>query len=131
MTGMADDASAPPRRTIVVHPRTAAARGAHRRGVRRDVRDHTELGVTLLASLRRSQLRLATLVLLAITLVVGGIPLLFLGLPELREARVGGLAVGWVILGVAAFPVICLLGWAYVRAAERNERDFVDLVERS
>ena len=85
----------------------------------------------MVTSLRRSQLRLATLVLLAITVLVGGIPLLFLALPPLREARVGGLAVGWLILGVAVFPVICGIGWAYTRAAERNERDFVELVERS
>jgi hypothetical protein len=85
----------------------------------------------MVTSLRRSQLRLATFVLLAITVLVGGIPLLFLAVPGLREARVGGLAVGWLVLGVAVFPMICSIGWAYTRAAERNERDFVELVERS
>jgi len=96
-----------------------------------EVRDQTELGLTMVTSLRRSQLRLATFVLLAITVLVGGIPLLFLAVPGLREARVGGLAVGWLVLGVAVFPMICSIGWAYTRAAERNERDFVELVERS
>ena len=121
----------PARRVPVVHPRTAAARTAPRRGVRRDVRDQTELGVTMLTSLRRTQLRLAVLVVLGVSVVVVAIPLLFLALPALREGRVGGLAMGWVVLGVAVFPAICGAGWAFVRHAERNESAFVDLVERS
>ncbi len=121
----------PARRVTVVHPRTAAARTAARRGMRRDVRDQTELGVTMLTSLRRTQLRLAVLVVLGVGVVVVAIPLVFLALPAVREGRVGGLAVGWIVLGVAVFPAICGAGWAYVRHAERNEAAFVDLVERS
>jgi hypothetical protein len=119
------------RRVTVVHPRTAAARTAPRRGVRRDVRDQTELGVAMLTSLRRAQLRLAVLVVLGVAVVVIGIPLVFLAFPSVREGRVGGLAVGWIVLGVAVFPAICGSAWAYVRLAERNESEFVDLVERS
>jgi hypothetical protein len=121
----------PARRVVVTHPRTAAARGASRRGVRRDVRDQTPLGVTMITSLRRSQLRLAVVVGLSVAIVLGGIPLLFLTVPSIRDARVGGLSVGWMLLGVAVFPFICGGAWFYVRAAERNEREFVDLVERS
>ena len=121
----------PAKRVTVVHPRTAAARTAAKRGVRRDVREQTELGVTMLTSLRRTQLRLAVLVVLGVAVVVIGIPLVFLAFPAVREGRVGGLAVGWFILGVAVFPAICGAGWAYVRHAERNEAAFVDLVERS
>ena len=121
----------PAKRVTVVHPRTAAARTSSRRGVRRDVHDQTELGVTMLTSLRRAQLRLAVLVVLGVAVVVIGIPLVFLAFPAVREGRVGGLAVGWIVLGVAVFPAICGSGWAYIRHAERNESDFVDLVERS
>jgi drug/metabolite transporter (DMT)-like permease len=121
----------PRKRTVVVHPRTAAARSSGRRGARQDVRDRTELGVTMVRSLRRAQLRLALLVGLLLAATLGGIPLAFFAFPGLGEARVGGLAVGWVLLGVLVFPAICLGGWAYVRAAERNEAAFVDLVERS
>jgi len=121
----------PPRRVTVTHPRTAAARTSQRRGVRRDVRDQTELGVTMIRSLRRAQLRLALVVGLGVAVVLGAIPLVFLASPAVREARVGGLAVGWLLLGVLVFPTICAVGWAYVRASERDEDDFVDLVERS
>jgi hypothetical protein len=126
---MADDPQ--PKRVVIVHPRTAAARGARRRGMRRDVTEQTELGVTLIRSLRRAQLRLAVIVGLVLVATLGGIPLVFLLVPGVREARLGGLAVGWVVLGVVVFPAICLGAWAYVRAAERNEEAFVDLVERS
>ena len=121
----------PARRERVVHPRTEAAATTHRRGVRRDLREQTPLGVTLITSLRRTQLRLGLVVMIGVGIVVGGLPLLFLALPGLREARVGGLAAGWVVLGVLLFPVICIAGWLYARQADRNEREFVDLVERS
>jgi hypothetical protein len=99
--------------------------------MRRDVRDQTELGVTMVTSLRRTQLRLAVLVVLGVAVVVVGIPMVFLAFPAVREGRVGGLAVGWIILGVLVFPAILGAAWAYVRHAERNEAAFVDLVERS
>lgn len=121
----------PARRVTVVHPRTAAARTATRRGVRRDLRDQTELGVTMLTSLRRTQLRLAVVVVLGVAVVVIAIPLVFLAFPDVREGRVGGLAVGWIILGVLVFPAILGAAWTYVRHAERNEAAFVDHVERS
>jgi drug/metabolite transporter (DMT)-like permease len=121
----------PQRRVAVTHPRTAAARSAAKRGVRRDVNDGTALGVTMIRSLRRAQLRLALIVGSGLLVALGGIPLLFLLDPPLREARVGGLAVGWILLGVVVFPLIWLTAWWYVRAAERNESQFVDLVERS
>ncbi len=37
----------------------------------------------------------------------------------------------WLLLAFAVYPVLLGLGWVYVRAAERNERDFTDVVERS
>ncbi len=119
------------KRVVVVHPRTAAARGSRRRGMRRDLTEQTELGVTLIRSLRRAQLRLAVIVGLVLATTLGGIPLVFLLFPGVREARVGGLALGWILLGLLVFPAICLTAWLYVRAAERNEAAFVELVERS
>jgi drug/metabolite transporter (DMT)-like permease len=99
--------------------------------MRRDLTEQTPLGTTLIRSLRRAQLRLAVIVGLTLATVLGGIPLLFLLAPGVREARVGGLSLGWILLGLLVFPAICLTAWLYVRAAERNETEFVDLVERS
>ena len=38
------------------------------------------------------------------------------------------LPLGWLLLGVAVYPWLLVLGWAYVRRAERNEDDFAELV---
>ena len=35
-----------------------------------------------------------------------------------------------ILLGVASFPFLIAVGWAYVRLAERNEQEFTDLVQR-
>ena len=121
----------PAKRVTVTHPRTAAARGSARRGVRGDVREQTPLGVTMITSLRRAQLRLAVLVGAGLVVVLGGIPVVFLAFPALRELRVGGLSLGWIVLGLLVFPGICGAAWWYVRASERTESEFVDLVERS
>ena len=87
-------------------------------------------GEVLIESLRRTQLRLALLVAAVFGAVLGGLPLLFAVFPQVRDARIGGLPLGWLLLGLAVFPAILLGAWLYVRAAERNERAFVDLVER-
>ena len=36
----------------------------------------------------------------------------------------------WGLLGFVVYPVLVAIGWWYVRAAERNERAFTDVVER-
>ena len=42
-----------------------------------------------------------------------------------------GMPLPWVLLAFVVYPFLLLLGWLYVRAAERNERDFAEVVERS
>ena len=39
--------------------------------------------------------------------------------------------VAGVLLGAVVYPGVCLGAWGYVRAAERNEEDFSELVDRS
>ena len=39
-----------------------------------------------------------------------------------------GIPLPWLLLGVGVYPVLVLLGWRYIRSAERNERDFADLL---
>jgi hypothetical protein len=121
----------PGARVRVTHPRTDAATRSARRGARRDLREQTVRGEVIIASLRRAQLRLALIVAAVFGAVLGGLPLLFAVFPEVRDAQVAGLPLGWLLLGLLVFPSIIAGGWWYVRAAERNERDFVDLVDRS
>ena len=51
--------------------------------------------------------------------------------PGLADYRVFGLPLPWLVLGGAVYPLLVLLGVLYVRQAERNERDFVEFIERS
>ena len=37
----------------------------------------------------------------------------------------------WLLLAFGVYPFLFLIGWFYVRAAERNERDFTDVLDRS
>jgi hypothetical protein len=119
-----------PPRVTVTHPRTASAHRARRTSVRREVGEQTALGEVVLRSLERAQLRLALLVAAVVGAVMFGIPVLFLAWPAARQAQVGGLPLGWLLLGLVVFPVIVVAGWLYVRGAERNERRFSRLVER-
>ena len=61
---------------------------------------------------------------------IGSLPLVFHLVPGLADVDVIGMPLPWLLLGVVVYPVLVLLGWRYVRSAERNERDFADLVER-
>ena len=93
-------------------------------------RRHTRLGELYMSSLLRSQGRLALSVLVALGVLVGGLPLLFTWAPALADVELLGMPLPWVLLGFAVYPVMFGLGWIYVRASERTERDFTDVVER-
>lgn len=121
--------SSRPQRVLVTSPRTRATRRP-RRPVTREIDEQTGLGEVYMRSLVRSQLRLGLGVCAVLGVLVGGLPLLFGLVPELREARVGGLPLAWLLLAGLVYPVFVLCGWWYVRQAERNERDFADLVDR-
>jgi hypothetical protein len=116
------------KRVVVTSPRARATGPVHR-GVL-DLDEQTTVGEVYLRSLVRTQLGLALTVCLAVLVVVAGLPLLFDLWPATRSARVFGLGVPWLALGVLAYPALVLGGWTYVRAAERNERRFAALVER-
>jgi hypothetical protein len=121
----------PPRRVTVTSPRTEAAQ--RDRPTRRrldDLADQTELGDVLIRSLIRAQLGLGLQVLAVVIALLGGLPLLFVLVPAAGRAEIGGIGVAWLLLGMASFPLLVLLGVVYIRHAERNEREFSELVER-
>ncbi|MBN1091144.1 hypothetical protein JKP75_00130 [Blastococcus sp. TML/M2B] len=118
------------RRVRVTSPRTSAAR-AQRVPPAREIDAQTRLGEVYMSSLVRSQLRLALLALTALAVFVGGIPLLFWLVPDLSDVEVLAVPLPWFLLAFAAYPFLLLVGWLYVRAAERNERAFTDVLDRS
>jgi hypothetical protein len=94
-------------------------------------RGEDELAVLLIGTLIRAQLSLAIRLAAAFGCLLGGLPLLFAVSPEVRQAKVFGMSLPWLLLGVVMYPLLLAGGLLYVRLAERNEQDYADLVERT
>ncbi len=93
-----------------------------------DIDEQTQLGGVYLGSLLREQLTLALRIIALLVLGVGSMPLLFHLAPGLADVHLVGLPLAWLLLGVVVYPVLLALGWRYVVRAERNERDFAELL---
>ena len=96
-----------------------------------DIDAGTRLGGVYMRSLLREQLRLALGVLAVLALTIGLLPLAFHLAPGLSDVHLLGMPLGWLLLGVVVYPVLVVLGWVYVRRAERNERDFAEILSEN
>lgn len=118
-----------PRRTRVVLGEVAGRRPpadlAHA-----DLAEQTPVGEALVKGLVRAQLALALRLSLVVLTGLGGLPLLFAVAPAVGQAKVLGVNLPWLVLGVLSFPFLFVVGWAYVRWAERNEQDFTAVIRR-
>lgn len=121
----------PPRRVTVTGPRFRTVRRPPGRPGVQALDEQTVVGDLLVRSLVRAQLTLALRTAAAVAVPLGGLPLLFALVPALRQMHLFGVSVPWLLLGVLVYPALLLAGWVHVGLAERNERDFVELVERS
>lgn len=97
---------------------------------RREIDEQTGVGEVYMRSLMRAQLRLGLTVLMIVTIGVGSLPLLFAVEPRLGGIRLMAVPLPWLIVGVTIYPMLTLAAWWHVRAAERAERDFAEIVER-
>ena len=120
-----------PVRVRVTGPHAERPGSRPRRTAASEIDAQSELGEIYLAALLRSQLRLAVGTILTLALTVGALPIVFWLAPGLTRHHVLGMPFSWVVLAFACYPVLVLLAWRYVRAAERNEREFTHVVERS
>ncbi len=117
-----------PHRVAVTGPRTTAAKRQSGQLRRRALDEQDLVGEQLVRTLMRAQLRLALRTGALLLGSLGMLPLLFALVPATKTTQVLGLPLPWLLLGVLVYPGLVLAGWVYVRAAERNERDFVELV---
>lgn len=120
-----------PQRVRVVLAGERRFRAGRAQEARREIEEQTEVGEVLVRGLIRTQLVLALRVSVLVALLFGVQPLLYAVDPDLARVEVLGLRLPWLLLGVLAYPVVVGIAWTYVRAAERNEQDFSDLVNRS
>jgi hypothetical protein len=119
------------RRVAVRNPRGRATRPAPGERALAELAEQTEVGEILLRSLTRAQLMLAVRIFAVFGCLLLGLPALFATHAGMADVRIIGLPLPWLILGLAVYPLLVLLGVLYVRQAERNERDFVEFIERS
>jgi hypothetical protein len=124
-----DGRDAPPRRTRVVLGEVAARRAAAD-PARADLAEQTPVGEALVRGLVRAQLALALRLSLVVVAGLGALPLLFAAAQAVGAVKVAGVGLPWLLLGVASFPFLAGVGWAYVRWAERNEQDFTAVIRR-
>lgn len=89
--------------------------------------DADRLGEIYLGSLMRDQLASAAITLVLLTIGIGSLPLVFWLAPGLANVALLGVPLPWILLGVLAYPFLVLLGWLYIRRAERNEAAFAEL----
>jgi hypothetical protein len=95
---------------------------------RAELTAQTGVGEALVKGLVRAQFALALRLAAVVAVGLGGLPLLFAAAPSVAGALPFGVGLPWLLLGVAAFPFLFGIGWAYVHLSERNERDFTDVV---
>ncbi|WP_069167079.1 hypothetical protein [Nocardia altamirensis] len=114
----------PVRQRVVLSER----RGARRVRTRMEVVEQTEIGAALIEGLIRAQLGLALRFGFVTIVVLCSLPVLF-GIGSVGSVVVLGIRLPWLLLGIAVYPLLYLVGRVYVRLAERNEQDFLDLAE--
>ena len=117
----------PPKRVRVV----LAERRRARRVVRTlaEVEEQTGVGEMLVRRLIRAQLAAAVWLALFVVVTIGALPLVFVYVPALGEVSLLGLRLPWVVLGFAVYPFMLGVGWLYVRLADRNEQNFMNVIE--
>ena len=121
------DTEPPPRVKVVL---ADGARRPRPDAAAREVEEQTPVGEVLVTGLIRTQLALAVRLSLVVAALFGIQPVLFALAPGLAHVSVGGLPLPWLLLGVLAYPAVIVIAWVYVRAAQRNERRFAELVSR-
>jgi hypothetical protein len=105
------------------------ARTQHPARTRIELEEQSAIGEALARGLVRAQLAVALRLAAVVAVGLGGLPLLFAFAPTLAQARLFGVALPWLLLGVVAYPFLFAVGAAYVHLAERNEQEFTELVK--
>ncbi len=124
-----DSAAGPPARVRVTAPRTSARPSAGAFPVTREMAEHSAVGEVFVASLIRSQLRLALVVACGFLIILAGIPVLLGLFPSIREVTVLTVPVPWLLLGLGVYPLSIACAALYVRSASRNEKRFQELID--
>jgi hypothetical protein len=98
--------------------------------LRQELADSTEHGEVYLRVLRRAQLQLSLLALVAFGAVFGVLPVALDLLPALRHETLIGVPVAiWIVI-VPLSPLFLAIGWLYARRADSLDAAFRELVDK-
>jgi putative solute:sodium symporter small subunit len=97
---------------------------------RDELADSTAHGLVYLRRLRRAQLTLSLLALVAFGALFGVLPITLYLLPELHRATLLGIPLTLWVLVVPLSPLFLGIGWIYARRADSLDAAFRDLVEK-
>jgi hypothetical protein len=95
-----------------------------------ELEEQTSYGEELVRQLIRQQFKLAVVMWGCAVGFLACLPVAFHFLPHLAESTIAGVRLPWILLGIVPFPLLFGVGYWYNVRAERNERDFVDMVEK-
>lgn len=95
-----------------------------------ELEEQTSYGEELVRQLIRAQFKAAATAWLVVFLFCASLPALFFFIPHLSEVTLAGVALPWLALGLTPFPLLFGAGYWYNHKAERQERDFVAMVEK-
>jgi len=124
-----EPAKPPKRQRVVLADPRSSRRTTPTLRARLELEQQTSWGELLIRDLVKHQLRTALGLGVLVLLVLGVLPLAFYVWPGFADLRVVGVPLAWLLLGLLPFPLLLLAGLAHNRLAERNERDFVDMIE--
>ena len=95
-----------------------------------ELEEQTSYGEELVRQLIRAQFKKALTFWLGTLAFFLALPALFFFLPQLSAVTVAGVRLPWLVLGLLPFPLLFGVGYWYNVVAERQERDFVAMVEK-
>ncbi|MBV9466458.1 MAG: hypothetical protein JO206_01200 [Solirubrobacterales bacterium] len=99
-----------------------------RRTPRDELAEETAHGELYLSRLRRAQLELSLLGLVAFGGLVGSLPLLFAVIPGLAHIHLLGIPLAALLVAGPAFPLFAVIGFVYERRANALDESFRDLI---
>jgi uncharacterized membrane protein (DUF485 family) len=73
----------------------------------------------------KRQLNLSLRIAAIFVMILVGLPLLNLFLPDLASANIGGFSATWLILGVLFYPLTWVLSSWFVKGSEKLEAEIV------
>lgn len=108
----------------------SALRRLRLRPPREELAESTAHGLVYLRRLRRAQLTLSLLALVAFGAIFGVLPLALYLLPALRHTTLLQVPLALWLVAVPMLPLFVAIGWLYARRADALDEAFRELVER-